>query len=151
MAEKSLHASSGINYRQSGVLPFRLSNDGVEILLITSRTGKRWVFPKGLVEEGCGDALSAANEAFEEAGIRGRLATHSLGAYQYDKWQGICHVKMYLMEVTEILDAWPESAFRRRRWVPLEEFSLIVDERISRDLFHNLSFKIDRMIHQNHG
>ena len=39
-------------YRQSAVVPYRAGADGLELLLITSRKGTRWVLPKGVVEPG---------------------------------------------------------------------------------------------------
>ena len=58
-------------YRQSAVIPYRKRPNGLEVLLVTSRKGTRWVLPKGVVEPGMTPAASAAREALEEAGIRG--------------------------------------------------------------------------------
>ena len=48
-------------YRQSGVIPFRRRGAAIEILLITSRSGKRWVVPKGSVEPDLTPAESGAD------------------------------------------------------------------------------------------
>ena len=61
-------------YRQSAVIPYRLREGRVEILLITSRKGKRWVVPKGILEPELTPAESAAKEAREEAGVSGRIS-----------------------------------------------------------------------------
>ncbi len=45
---------------------------GPEFLLVQTRSG-RWIFPKGGVERGLTHAQSAALEAFEEAGVHGRI------------------------------------------------------------------------------
>jgi phosphohistidine phosphatase len=102
-------------YNQSGVIPFRIVNGKVEILLITSRRKKHWVIPKGIIEMKLDPKESAIKEAHEEAGIKGTLIPSSSGKYSYTKWGGICNVEVYLMEVTEILDNWPES-HRERKW-----------------------------------
>jgi phosphohistidine phosphatase len=60
-------------YRQSAVIAYRRRPRGVEVLLITSRKGTRWVLPKGVVEPGLSPATSAAKEALEEAGVRGTV------------------------------------------------------------------------------
>jgi 8-oxo-dGTP pyrophosphatase MutT (NUDIX family) len=44
----------------------------VEFLLVQTRGG-RWIFPKGGVEAGLTHAQSAALEAFEEAGVHGKI------------------------------------------------------------------------------
>ena len=106
-------------YVQSAVVPYRVASGSVEVLLITTRGGRRWTVPKGVVEPRMTAAASAAKEAYEEAGVRGDVDAPPLGVYEYEKWGGTCTVEVYAMRVTEVLDAWPES-HRRRRWVPLD-------------------------------
>ncbi len=118
-------------YQQSAVIPYRWRGANLEILLITSRGGKRWVLPKGIVEPGLTAAGSAAKEAIEEAGVYGETAETTLGAYHYRKWGGTCDVEVYPMRVwTEMAD-WPESEIRRRRWLPLSKaLDRIEDKRL---------------------
>lgn len=104
-------------YRQSAVVPFRFRWNGPEILLITSRKKKRWIVPKGVVEPDLSPQDSALMEAFEEAGLRGRVAGPALGRYTYEKWGGTCTVEVFPMRVTETLSDWPEREFRTRRWL----------------------------------
>jgi 8-oxo-dGTP pyrophosphatase MutT (NUDIX family) len=51
---------------------YRIRKRGIEFLLVQTRGG-RWIFPKGGVEPGLTHAQSAALEAFEEAGVHGRM------------------------------------------------------------------------------
>ena len=106
-------------YRQSAVLPYRLRDGDPEVLLITSRGGRRWVLPKGIVEPGMTAPASAAKEAREEAGIEGRVSKRCLGSYRQDKWGGTCRIKVFPMKVTAEFADWPEAAIRRRAWLPL--------------------------------
>jgi 8-oxo-dGTP pyrophosphatase MutT (NUDIX family) len=103
-------------YRQSGVLALRRSPGGLRVLLVTSTGGKRWVIPKGIVEKGHSPARSAAKEAWEEAGITGRVSRRMLGRYRYEKWQGVCTVLVYRLDVECLYRVWPETHVRRRRW-----------------------------------
>ena len=105
-------------YRQSAVLPYRREADDVQVLLVTSRKGKRWVLPKGIVEPGLTAAESAAKEAREEAGVQGTVTKDSLGKYRYKKWGGTCRVEVYPMEVTGEVNDWPESETRKRNGCP---------------------------------
>jgi 8-oxo-dGTP pyrophosphatase MutT (NUDIX family) len=89
----------------------------LEVLLITSRRRGRWIIPKGLIEPGMSPAESAAMEAFEEAGVRGRIGDQPIEEYSYKKWGGVCGVKVYLLEVDEVFDDWPEADIRRREWI----------------------------------
>ncbi len=118
-------------YRQSGVIPYRRSDTGLEVLLITTRKRKRWIIPKGVVEPHLSPRESAGMEAYEEAGIRGRTTDRSLGSYSYDKWGGVCTVEVFVMKVDEVLDDWPES-FRKRKWVtPLEAADMVREEKLA--------------------
>jgi phosphohistidine phosphatase len=103
--------------KQASALPFRKTDDKLEILIITSRSKKRWIIPKGIIEQGDSDINTALKEAQEEAGINGNIGVKNIGKYSYKKWGGICKVIVYPMEVTEILDNWPEMTIRSRMWV----------------------------------
>ncbi|MDH3474543.1 MAG: histidine phosphatase family protein [Rhodospirillales bacterium] len=131
-------------YTQSAVLPYRLQGDGLEVLVITSRKGTRWVLPKGIVEPGMTAAASAAKEATEEAGVEGRVMEQSLGTYAYKKWGGTCEVEVFPMEVTSELTEWPESAVRRREWVTLEEAAKRLDHAKLRKLLRRLPDAIEQ-------
>ena len=82
-------------YRQSAVLPYRRRDGNLEVLLITSRGGRRWVLPKGIVEPGMTAPVSAAKEAREEAGIEGAVSERVLGSYRQDKWGGTCRIEVF--------------------------------------------------------
>ncbi|MFW6296494.1 MAG: NUDIX hydrolase [Halothece sp.] len=107
-------------FEQSGVIPYRIQDGKVEILLITSRKKKRWVIPKGLVETEMSSQDSAAKEAWEEAGIIGEVLPDLVGTYQYKKCGGICQVDVFLLRVERLLDEWLESD-REREWLSVKE------------------------------
>jgi 8-oxo-dGTP pyrophosphatase MutT (NUDIX family) len=58
--------------QQVAAVCYRMDKGGVEFLLVQTRGGL-WIFPKGGVERGLTHAQSAALEAFEEAGVHGRM------------------------------------------------------------------------------
>lgn len=105
-------------YRQAGVIPCRVTARGTETLLITSRHRKHWIIPKGIVEPDLTPAASAIKEAWEEAGIHGRIDPTPVGSYSYKKWGGTCRVVVFLMMVDKLADRWPEAALRARCWLP---------------------------------
>ncbi|MDB5470415.1 MAG: phosphohydrolase, MutT/nudix family protein, partial [Caulobacter sp.] len=97
--------------RQVAALPYRLAG-APEVLLITSRETRRWVIPKGWPMKDRTFSEAAAQEALEEAGVRGVTAEESIGAYRYLKQikngaSILCEVAVYPLEVSEQLDAWP--------------------------------------------
>jgi 8-oxo-dGTP pyrophosphatase MutT (NUDIX family) len=115
-------------YNQSAVIPYRHTPQGIEVMLITSRKRKRWVIPKGIVEQHLSAAESAVQEAWEEAGIRGEVSDRPVGMYRYKKWGGTCRVKVFLLRVKAVIDDWPESTIRSREWLSVPEAAGRVDE-----------------------
>jgi phosphohistidine phosphatase len=109
-------------YKQSSVIPYRMKNDDLEILVILSSQKKHYVVPKGIWDAGLSAQDSAAKEAREEAGVEGRVLEPALGHYQYEKWGGLCEVDVYAMEVTAVVaeQDWEES-YRGREWLSPEE------------------------------
>ena len=110
----------GYFYSQSGVIPFRKRKGKLELLMVTSTKKKRWVIPKGVKEPHLSSRQSAIKEAWEEAGVRGKVSKPAIGAYRYRKWGGICTVEVYVMEVKHIVRHWQES-FRDRKWFTYRE------------------------------
>lgn len=126
-------------FNQSGVIPFRLEKGKIEILLITSRRRKRWVIPKGIIEPDLTPQESAQKEAYEEAGISGKIYEEAIGQYTYNKWGGTCTVKVFLLEAEEISNDWPECYFRTREWMSVEEAAKRVDEVKLKEIIRDLS------------
>ncbi len=104
---------------QAGVIAFRRKRQTIEICLIRNRGGKRWKIPKGFVDPGETVQQAALKEAWEEAGLRGRLVGGSIGSYEYQKWNLKLTVAVFLMEVKTVEDEWEESRLRERAWAPL--------------------------------
>ncbi|MDP1736054.1 MAG: NUDIX hydrolase [Caulobacter sp.] len=129
-----LHALTWVAHsRQYAALPWREGKDGLEILLITSRETRRWVIPKGwpMITLAAHDA--AAQEAFEEAGVRGTISETPIGAFRYRKRlktgkAQLCRVDVFPLAVATELKSWPERRQRQRRWIPALEAARMVEE-----------------------
>jgi 8-oxo-dGTP pyrophosphatase MutT (NUDIX family) len=118
--------------QQYAALPWRQAQ-GFEILLITSRETRRWVIPKGWPMPAHSASESAAQEAYEEAGVRGRMTAQAIGYYGYSKrlrggGKKRFRVEVFGMEVTEVLDLWPEAHERTRQWLSPAEAAIRVNE-----------------------
>lgn len=103
--------------RQAGALAF---HDG-RICLVTSRSGKRWVIPKGRLEDGKSAREIVLQEAWEEAGLVGVLGHGPIGHYEYRKAGRTHVVAVYIMHVTAVKGKWPEQHRRERKWMSLEK------------------------------
>lgn len=111
---------------QFAALPYRIwpagpaGPAGLEICLVTSRGRKAWILPKGWPIPGKTPAETAAQEAWEEAGLRGLGDDRAIGLYSYTKRHGKlrlpCLALVFPVRVTVAHDFWPERAQRRRKW-----------------------------------
>ncbi len=130
------------NFNQSGVIPYRKTREGLEILLITSIKKKKWIIPKGFVEFNLSHFESAKKEAFEEAGVYGTNETFELGHFENQKSIGVCHVKVFAMEVIEVLDNYPDKDKRKRKWFPIKEAADNIETKEISNMIITLGSKI---------
>jgi uncharacterized protein len=118
---------------QVAAVPVRRGSDGsVQVLLVTSRETHRWVVPKGWPWPTLADHLAAAEEAWEEAGVRGLARAALLGTFSYDK-RGRkkllpLTVSVYALDVVDEFETWPEQDERRRAWFTVADAADAVDE-----------------------
>ena len=110
--------------RQAAAIPIK---DG-RLCLVTSRSGKRWVIPKGMMEPGKTAGEIALQEAWEEAGLVGLLSPDPVGSYVYTKAGLLCHVTVFLLHVSEAADSWPEGSFRERMWLTFRQAEKTLEE-----------------------
>jgi 8-oxo-dGTP pyrophosphatase MutT (NUDIX family) len=114
------HARLGLQY---AALAIRTNLEGKrEALIVTSLDTRRWIIPKGWPIKGCAPQETAAREAFEEAGVTGKVEARTIGSFDYDKrlsGGGVlrCRVEVFPLMVTAILPDWPERGRREMRWV----------------------------------
>ncbi|WP_226549122.1 NUDIX hydrolase [Celeribacter naphthalenivorans] len=125
---------------QSAALCWRNGKKGKEVLMITSRDSGRWIIPKGWPIRGLDGAGTAAQEAWEEAGVKPVTSkTKPLGLYHYTKKldNGLpapVEATVYLIEVDYLEDDFPEKSQRKRSWMSPKQAAALVDEPELREL-----------------
>jgi 8-oxo-dGTP pyrophosphatase MutT (NUDIX family) len=130
----------GIQY---AALPFRIERRQVQILLITSRTTRRWVIPKGWPVRGLTPQEAAALEAAEEAGIAGEIADQPIGSYHYQKRLKGEHatavqVIVFPFRADAQFDDWKEQHERIFAWFSYRRAATLVAEPGLKRLIRNL-------------
>ncbi|UHS59832.1 NUDIX hydrolase [Agrobacterium vaccinii] len=120
VADKLFHGDvrtqfAAICYRQNN------SDGSIEVLLITSRDSGRWVIPKGWPMRKKKPHEVARQEAWEEAGVRGRVLKKAWGHYTYMKKLDDGElvpavVQVHLLDVAQMEDDFPERHQRRLAW-----------------------------------
>ena len=110
---------------QAAAICYRASRSSVEFLLVNTSSGK-WTFPKGRINPGMSAAESAALEAWEEAGARGRIADAHLDYYLdckralgHDAHSREIRVAAYLFEVYSTIA--PEETHRNPTWFTVQQ------------------------------
>ena len=114
-------------FHLAGAVPWRKTQDGLEILLITARDRPLddenfwWIVPQGGVEPGQTAQEAAIAETWEEGGVRGVASEEPIACYEYDIGAGRCKVDIFEIEVGVVEDDWPESHERKRAWLSPED------------------------------
>jgi 8-oxo-dGTP pyrophosphatase MutT (NUDIX family) len=72
--------------RQIAALPLFFAPSGtLEVFLVTSRGSGRWIIPKGNPIKGLSPAEVAVREAYEEAGLVGRVLPGCIGSFEFER------------------------------------------------------------------
>ena len=118
---------------QFGALCWRAQGDETQVLLVTSRRSKRWIIPKGWPVDRATPAEAAAPEAWEEAGVEGKVKPTCLGIFSYSKaiMDGEllpCVVAVFPLRVKKTRGSYPEKGERRRKWVSQKKAAQLADD-----------------------
>lgn len=117
---------------QFAALCYRFKDDKLQICLVTSRRSGRWIVPKGWPMDGETPADAAATEAFEEAGLRGKVDNRPIGVFSYykvlSKDELPCIAVVYPLRVKKVVNNWPERKERRRKWFSRKRAAALVDD-----------------------
>lgn len=110
---------------QVAAVCYRVRNGLIEFLLVRTRSG-RWTFPKGSVMAGLTPAQAAALEAYEEAGVHGRMEEEAFARYLRTKRAGRRNrldidiaVSAHLCEVLRLER--PRESKRDPRWLSIDK------------------------------
>jgi 8-oxo-dGTP pyrophosphatase MutT (NUDIX family) len=126
---------------------------GLQVLLLTSRETRRWVIPKGWPMKNKKGHAVAEQEAYEEAGVRGKAGKDPIGFYGYMKKRksGLkvpVKVRVYPLRVDEMLVDFPERESRTLEWVSCSEAATRVHEPELRNLFLDFSRRAETPVKQ---
>ncbi|MEM7211849.1 MAG: NUDIX domain-containing protein [Pseudomonadota bacterium] len=138
--------------QQAGALAWQ-DIDGVRrVWLVTSRRTRRWVLPKGNIDFGMTPPEAAAQEAYEEAGLKGTTSSSAIGLYRVPKirppliWT--VEVSLFAIQVSEVLAAWQEEHQRERRLVTIDEAAELIFEEEIADILRSALPRLDTLTYQ---
>jgi 8-oxo-dGTP pyrophosphatase MutT (NUDIX family) len=139
---------------QVAAVCYRVRGGVIEFLLVQTRKG-RWIFPKGSVEPGLTHAQAAALEAFEEAGVHGRMEEACFTRYLRRKRPGARNsaaksnrkelaVNAHLCEVMRLVA--PQEPNRNPSWFSAEKAKRRLQEDRAPDFGTQLAGVVDRAV-----
>jgi 8-oxo-dGTP pyrophosphatase MutT (NUDIX family) len=117
---------------QVAMLCVRQGPDGPEVLLVKTLDTGRWIIPKGWPMKDRSLAEAAAQEAWEEAGARGRVRPQDIGRLAGSKRlkNGLevrSDIVVFRMDDMVLSDDYPEATRRKRRVLPAAQAAARAD------------------------
>lgn len=109
-----------------GAIPIIRFDGQPMVVLVTTKSMSRWIFPKGTPEDSKSPEDIALEEAAEEAGVEGRLVGPAL-SLGYWKERQYYRIMYWPMEVSSIHDQWDEASVRQRIVCTPEEAGAYLD------------------------
>jgi 8-oxo-dGTP pyrophosphatase MutT (NUDIX family) len=128
---------------------YRLKGDEPEFLLVRTRSG-RWTFPKGGVDGDATHADAAAREAYEEAGVKGRVEHEPFHWYFHSKrnrfgsHRPMVPVHAHLCEVERLVA--PKEGHRDPTWFKADKARRRLRENRSPELAGAVIQVLDRAV-----
>ena len=128
---------------------YRLRDGEPEFLLVRTRSG-RWTFPKGGVDDDATRAEAAAREAYEEAGVKGRIEHEPFHWYFHSKSatyrtsRNTITVQAHLCEVHRLVS--PKEDHRDPTWFKADKARRRLRENRSPELANSVIEVVDRAI-----
>lgn len=136
---------------QVAAICYRISRKGIEFLLVQTRGSDLWTFPKGSIEPGLTHAQAAALEAFEEAGVHGRMEETPFARYVRTRGNGRKNSRArgeatnaHLCEVLSLGP--PEESGRNPSWFSPEKAKRRLRQNRSFDFAVALAGVVDRAV-----
>lgn len=134
--------------KQFAALPFRLDNSELRVMLITTKSKRRWSVPKGSLIRNTSPHRTAALEAYEEAGVMGVIAKRALSSFKHRKRKGertrTMDVAVFPMKVHGRERWWPEKGEREAIWVSAEMAARLVHKAELRQLIKRFAAQTEK-------
>ena len=109
--------------KSCGALVFRRDESGLQyILMIRHKQGGHRSFPKGHMERGENEHMTAIREVFEETAVQIRIHSNFRETVHYHPMPGVMKEVVYFMTETEQTAITPrEGEIAQVEWVPVEQ------------------------------
>jgi 8-oxo-dGTP pyrophosphatase MutT (NUDIX family) len=127
----------------AGGIMVRCERGEPRVLIVTTRRRKRWVLPKGRVEDGERPSTAALREVREEAGVSGKLRGRA-GIAEYNTRGGRTRVEYFLFEYTRPTRKGGDDK-REIRWCAVEDAIMLLTYASARRVLLDAYDRIEKL------
>jgi 8-oxo-dGTP pyrophosphatase MutT (NUDIX family) len=121
----------------------RGENDQVYILMIRHRHGGNRSFPKGHMERGETEYMTAVREVYEETAVQIRINSDFRETVHYSPMPGVEKEVVYFLTETAQVEIRPRAGeIAKVEWVPLEEVEQSLNHENDKIIFRAASKKL---------
>jgi 8-oxo-dGTP pyrophosphatase MutT (NUDIX family) len=131
-----------MRHREIGALPYRIKKNRIELVLVKTRDGKRWILPKGHTEKRMSHADVAKMEAYEEAGVLGAIDKDNYAEVVMRRGIKRTKLRIYPLKSKKVLNSWPESDERERVVVQSDDALKMITDKPLRKCVKTLLRKV---------
>ncbi len=117
-----MSAKKKSKHERIAVIPVTKDKKKLKVYLVTSRKKHKWIIPTGKLERKHSNREVALLEAFEEAGILGKLDKHFKVEGSEQQGKHSKELTVFLLHVKRELKRWPEFKERKRKKVDLKKY-----------------------------
>ncbi len=134
--------------KSCGALVLRHGDDGkTYILMIRHKAGGHRSFPKGHMERGETEYMTAVREVFEETAVQIRIDTDFRETVHYRPLPGVSKEVVYFLTETTQSDIRPrEGEIAQVEWVPIEEAEASLTHENDKTVFRSAMKKLGKRI-----
>ena len=132
--------------KSCGALVVRRDGDHYYILMIRHKAGGNRSFPKGHMEEGETEYVTALREVMEETSSRIAIVSGFRATVNYHPSPGVMKEVVYFLGFTTSADIKPrEGEIAEVEWVPLEEAEACLTHENDKTVFRAAMERLHRM------
>lgn len=112
--------TSHLHEKSCGALVFRRDGDEIYLLMIRHKAGGHRSFPKGHIEEGESEQMTAIREVAEETSVNIRIRSSFRETVHYSPAAGVIKEVVYFLAFTDQREIRPrEGEIAEVDWIPI--------------------------------
>jgi len=119
---RSMDSRGRVQVNEACLVPYRLTNSGIQFCLVSTIADNRWEFPKIALPDEADSMAARLKQLAESLGFQGTVrAVEPLGRFEAARGSESRTMAGFLMQVTDVANEGPWQGKYRRLWCLAEE------------------------------